>query len=90
MIISEGGGQGPFVFSFSARESVGEIGDCHGVTTCLLRNPMSFGGVLFAVDPYPTGRLRFSTQKVIADNEVRRKTTGRVEWLQMNGLQASA
>jgi predicted O-methyltransferase YrrM len=72
-----------------ARERVVEIGVWHGVTTCVLRNAMSSGGVLFAVDPYPTGRLGFSTQKVIAHNEVRRKTTGRVEWLQMTGLQAS-
>jgi hypothetical protein len=87
MILSEGGGQGPFAFSFSARERVVQIGDWHGVTTCLLRNPMSFGGVLFAVDPNPTGRLGFSTQKFIAHNEVRRESIGRVEWLQMTGLQ---
>lgn len=73
-----------------ARERVVEIGVWHGVTTCVLRNAMSTGGVLFAVDPYPTGLLGFSTQKVIANNEVRRKTTGRVEWLQMTGIQASA
>lgn len=73
-----------------ARERVVEIGVWHGVTTCVLRNAMSTGGVLFAVDPYPTGLLGFSTQKVIANNEVRRKTTGRVEWLQMTGLEGSA
>jgi predicted O-methyltransferase YrrM len=51
---------------------------------------MSDDGVLFAVDPYPTGRLRFSPQRVIALREVARVRRGRVEWLRMKGKDAAA
>ena len=44
---------------------------------------MAPGGVLFAVDPYPAGRLGFSAAKIIARSEVGKSRNGKVRWLQM-------
>src|SRR3954466_9025749 len=37
-----------------------EIGVWHGVTTCRLRGQMAADRILYAVDPYPVGRLGVS------------------------------
>jgi predicted O-methyltransferase YrrM len=66
-----------------------EIGVWHGVTTCRLRAAMATDGVLYAVDPYPTGRLGISFQRRIAHAEVRRVTTGRVVWVRKTGAEAA-
>jgi predicted O-methyltransferase YrrM len=66
-----------------------EIGVWHGVTTCVLRKGMNQNGVLFAVDPYYPGRLGFSFQKIIAHCEVENKTKGKVQWLEMTGVEAA-
>jgi predicted O-methyltransferase YrrM len=65
-----------------------EVGVWHGVTTCRLRAAMDPEGVLYAVDPYPVGRLGFSAQRVIARREVARVRNGRVCWLRTTGAQA--
>ena len=52
------------------RTAIVEIGVWHGVTTAVLRRAMRDGGVLWAVDPFPAGRLGFSLQKPIAEAEV--------------------
>ncbi len=65
-----------------------EIGVWHGVTTLLLRGAMAPDGVLFAVDPFPRGRLGFSAQKYIAEREVARMRGGTVRWLRMTGAEA--
>jgi predicted O-methyltransferase YrrM len=62
----------------------------HGVTTRLLRGVMHPDGVYFAIDPYPRGRLGFSTQRVIARHGVGRVRTGRVVWLRTTGVAAAA
>jgi hypothetical protein len=73
----------------TGRKRLAEIGVWHGVTTRLLRSVMHPHGVLFAVDPFPPGRLRFSTQRVIARSEVRRIRNGRVIWLRSTGVEAA-
>jgi predicted O-methyltransferase YrrM len=50
---------------------------------------MAPDGVLFAVDPYPVGRLGFSTQLVIAHRGVNRVRNGRVYWLRATGAEAA-
>jgi hypothetical protein len=67
-----------------------EIGSWHGVTTSELRQVMAPEGVLFAVDPFPRGRLGFSTQRVIARREVSSIRNGRVEWIRSTGKEAAA
>ncbi len=62
-----------------------EIGVWHGVTTCRIRAAMASDGVVYAVDPYPIGRLRFSFQLRIAHAEVARIPNGRVEWIRKTG-----
>src|SRR6185503_4484059 len=66
-----------------------EIGVWHGVTTCRLRQAMSSDGILFAVDPYPIGRLGFSAQQIIAHREVSRVLNGSVRWIRATGAEAA-
>jgi predicted O-methyltransferase YrrM len=73
----------------SGRERLAEVGVWHGVTTCRLRKAMSPKGLLFAIDPYPVGRLGFSAQQVIAHREVRQISNGRIEWLRETGVGAA-
>ncbi|MHC4767267.1 MAG: class I SAM-dependent methyltransferase [Planctomycetota bacterium] len=70
------------------RRRIVEIGVWHGVTTCRLRRAMAPDGVLFAVDPYPAGRLGFSAQRYIAAREVARVPNGTVRWLRTTGVDA--
>jgi predicted O-methyltransferase YrrM len=73
----------------AGRRVLAEIGVWHGVTTARLRAAMAPDGVLYAVDPYPVGRLGFSMQRRIAHAEVRRVGNGRVEWLRTTGADAA-
>ncbi|MGB2713341.1 MAG: class I SAM-dependent methyltransferase [Vicinamibacterales bacterium] len=67
-----------------------EIGVWHGVTTSVLRRAMASTGVLWAVDPFPPGRLSFSLQQPIARSEVRRVQNGVVRWVRETGEQAAS
>lgn len=66
-----------------------EIGVWHGVTTCRIRAAMASDGVIYAIDPYPVGRLRISVQLLIAHREVSRIANGHVEWIRMKGDEAA-
>jgi predicted O-methyltransferase YrrM len=67
-----------------------EIGVWHGVTTSRLRAAMSRDGVVYAVDPFPPGRLGVSFQRIIAHREVSRVDGARVEWVRSLGHLAAA
>ena len=43
---------------------------------------------LLAVDPFATGRLRFSAQRIIAQREVARVANGTVRWVRATGYEA--
>lgn len=73
----------------AGRAAVVEIGVWHGVTTAVLRRAMAPDGLLWAVDPFPAGRLGFSLQAPIAHAEVRRIRNGRVRWIRMTGEDAA-
>jgi predicted O-methyltransferase YrrM len=73
----------------AGRKRLAEIGVWHGLTTGVLRRAMDPGGVLFAVDPYPVGRLGVSLPRRIARREVGRVAGGRVEWLRATGADAA-
>lgn len=49
---------------------------------------MAADAVLYAVDPYPKGRLGFSVQQRIAAKEVARVKNGAVRWIRMTGGEA--
>lgn len=66
-----------------------EIGVWHGATTAVLRKAMAPTGMLWAVDPFPPGRLGFSLQRPIARSEVRRVPNGRVRWIRTTGVEAA-
>jgi predicted O-methyltransferase YrrM len=74
----------------AGQRRVVEIGVWHGVTTSVLRRSMASDGVLWAVDPFPPGRLLVSLQRPIARREVRRVRKGAVRWLRETGEQAAA
>ena len=73
----------------AGKQRLAEIGVWHGVTTCTLKRAMDPGGVLWGVDPFPTGRLGFSVQKKIAQHEVGKVRNGSVRWKRMTGTQAA-
>jgi predicted O-methyltransferase YrrM len=73
----------------SGKRRLAEVGVWHGVTTCRLRKVMDPEGTLLAVDPYPLGRLGFSTQRVIAQREVSRIRRGTVHWMRKTGGDAA-
>ena len=66
-----------------------EIGVWHGVTTCCLRRSMSEDGTIFAIDPFPKGRLGFSIQMAIAHTELNKVKRGTVTWWRMTGVDAA-
>jgi predicted O-methyltransferase YrrM len=66
-----------------------EIGVWHGGTTRHLRAAMSAAATLYAVDPFPAGRLGFSIPRFVARREVGRIRNGRVIWLRMPGETAA-
>jgi hypothetical protein len=67
-----------------------EIGAWHGVTTAELRHAVGPGGELWAVDPYPAGRLGVSLQRLIAEQEVARAPGASVQWVRETGVAAAA
>jgi predicted O-methyltransferase YrrM len=73
----------------AAKRRLAEIGVWHGVTTCILRQAMASDGVLYAVDPFPRGRLGTSFPQRIARREVDKFKRGQVVWLRLTGAQAS-
>lgn len=74
----------------SGKMRLAEIGVWHGVSTCELREAMDHRGTIFAIDPYPRGRLGFSTQRIIAQKQVSKVPNGTVQWIRKTGAEAAA
>ncbi|MBL9091062.1 MAG: class I SAM-dependent methyltransferase [Planctomycetaceae bacterium] len=74
----------------AGRHCLVEIGVWHGVSTRRIRNVMATDGVLYAVDPYPVGRLGFSMQLCIARREIEHSPRGNVVWVRETGASAAA
>jgi predicted O-methyltransferase YrrM len=66
-----------------------EVGVWHGVTTKRLRSAMAEDAELWAVDPYPVGRLGVSFQRLVAHGEVAALERGRVRWIEKTGVDAA-
>jgi predicted O-methyltransferase YrrM len=70
-------------------QRLAEVGVWQGGTTKRLRSAMAAQGTLFAIDPFPAGRLGFSTQRTIATAEVGRLSNGRVVWVRETAANAA-
>lgn len=66
-----------------------EVGVWHGGTSRELRGAMARDGVLYAVDPYPPGRLGISLPRIVGRRELKRITNGRVEWIREVGSETA-
>ena len=73
----------------AGKRRLAEIGVWEGGTTRVLRQVMSPDGVLYAIDPFPAGRLGLSYQLPIAHGEVNRVRNGRVVWIRQVGEAAA-
>lgn len=72
----------------TGRRRIAEIGVWQGAVTCRLRAVMAVDGIIFAVDPYPPGRLGIRYQEIIAKREVAKIARGTVVWVRDTGRQA--
>jgi predicted O-methyltransferase YrrM len=73
----------------AGKRAVVEVGVWHGGTTRELRAAMAPDATLYAVDPFPRGRLGVSFPRAIARREVGRVANGRVIWLRSLGADAA-
>jgi predicted O-methyltransferase YrrM len=71
------------------KKRLAEIGVWEGGTTKRLRAAMAPDGTLFAVDPFPPGRLGFSTHRLIATREVASPANGTVVWIRKTSADAA-
>jgi predicted O-methyltransferase YrrM len=71
------------------QKCLAEIGVWHGVTTRCLLAVMDAGGVYYAIDPYPRGRLGISFQKIIAHREIATVKRGKVRWIELTSAEAA-
>jgi len=66
-----------------------EIGVWHGVTTSAVRKVMDASGTLYAIDPYPVGRMGFSIQRLIASRELQKSRGAEVQFVRLIGVEAA-
>ena len=86
-----GEGEVPCLLKYArGKRRLAEIGVWEGGTTRQLRAAMDGSGVLFAIDPFPVGRLGISYQQPIAHGEVDRVRNGEVVWIRATGAAAAA
>jgi predicted O-methyltransferase YrrM len=74
----------------TARRCLVELGVADGLGTSVLRSAMSPHGVIYAVDPYPKGRLGISAHAGIARLEAKRTPGPEPTWLRLGALEAAA
>jgi predicted O-methyltransferase YrrM len=72
------------------KKRLAEIGVWEGRTTRRLRAVMAADATLYAVDPFPRGRLGFSTQRAIATREIASVANGTVVWVRKTAAHAAA
>lgn len=70
------------------KRRLAEVGVWEGGTTRRIREVMDPGATLFAIDPFPRGRLGLSYQQPIAHGEVGRVRNGEVVWIREDGAEA--
>jgi Methyltransferase domain len=72
----------------TGKRRLAEVGVWEGGTTRRIREVMDPGATLFAIDPFPRGRLGVSYQQPIAHGEVGRVRNGEVVWIREGGAEA--
>jgi len=71
------------------KRRLAEIGVWEGGTTKRLRAVMAPDATLYAIDPFPIGRLGFSTHRTIATREVATLTNGTIVWIRKTASEAA-
>ncbi len=71
------------------KKKLAEIGCWQGVNTLRIREAMDPRGTLYAVDPYPAGRLGFNAAKIIARRETEKCGNGKIRWMEMTDFNAA-
>lgn len=65
-----------------------EVGAFEGAASVAIRASMAYGGTLFVVDPYPPGRLGFSTTLITAKRLANRQRDIETRWVRMTSTDA--
>jgi len=67
-----------------------EVGVFEGVTSRILRRAMAPNGVLYCIDPFPTGRIGFSYGLSITNRELRKESNASCRILRNRSLAVAA
>lgn len=73
----------------TGRKRLVEIGVFNGMTTLEIRKVMAPDAILWAVDPFPKGKLGFCLDERIARHTIGRSENGSVEFVLMTGTEAA-
>lgn len=67
-----------------------EIGVFNGVTSLEIRRAMAADGLLWAVDPFPPGRLGYCIDERVARHTIKQSKNGKVVFVRLTGAEAAA
>jgi len=74
----------------AGKNRLAEIGVFNGVTTIEIRKTMSPTGLLWAIDPFPAGKLGYCIDEKISRSVISKVKTGHVEFIKLTGKDAAA
>ncbi len=74
----------------AGKHRLAEIGVFNGVTTIEIRKTMSPTGLLWAIDPFPAGKLGYSIDEKISRSVISKVNVGKVEFIKLTGKDAAA
>jgi predicted O-methyltransferase YrrM len=74
----------------AGRSRLVEIGVFNGVTSLEIRRAMAADGLLWAVDPFPPGRLGYCIDERVARHTIKQSNNGEVLFVRLTGAVAAA
>jgi len=73
----------------TGKHRLAEIGVFNGVTTVEIRKAMSPAGLLWAIDPFPPGKLGYNIDETISRSVISKVKNGQVEVVKLTGQDAA-